>query len=100
MKKTLIISLIGSAIIIAYILVVDILFEQGFIARDNIAYRIDQQLLTPSIFVIAVMTGWNRSLLGDVPYYVFKILSFLIYFVVFYFAQVVLGKIKAKRLKR
>lgn len=96
MKKKLINSLIGSVVVVAYILFADYLFELGFTPRDNIIYQINLFLLTPSIFVMAVITGWNRGVLGDVPNYAFIVLSFLIYFIFFYLVQIIISKIKAK----
>ncbi len=93
MKKKLICALIASAIVIIYILFADYLYAHGLIALDSIIYKVDMILLYPSYFILAILSGWNRGVLGDVPYYVFKILSFLIYFLFFYFVRILTAKI-------
>ena len=97
MIERMIYSSIGSVLVIAYIFLADYLYAHGVIALDGFIYQIDMLLLYPSYFIVAAFSGWNRAVLGDVPYYVFKVLSFLIYFVVFYLAQVAIARIKAKK---
>jgi len=94
--KIFIYSMIVSAVVIAYILSADYLYAHELIVLDSFIYQVDMLLLYPSYFIMAVFSGWNRAQLEDVPYYVFKVLSFLIYFVGFYLVQVMVGKIKAK----
>ena len=97
MKMKLIYSLIGSVIVNAYVLFADYLYAHGHIALDSLIYRIDLFLLYPSYFFMAVISGWNRGRLGDVPGYVFIIASFLIYFAFFYFIQMLIGRIRAEK---